>query len=259
MKNSKLNYILLPLVFLFLSSPAFAEEAKNEKWVQISGKWEARKDNKDTFLLEAQGKTKISGYHELLNYNSIVTFDPISSLTSIKFNIEMRKTIGGTSELLTFFAAKNYRKFYAFKFTGDENRITRILFINSDIKDTTKPGNEKWNYAITEIASKDHELEYNTQYKIEIQVKKKQAILFINGKKVMTAEGSGDLSGGKIGFSDRNVMLRISQLSVLDDKTVVFEDSFAEDNIKRYVITAKQMTKSEYEKQEKGKEGKDKK
>jgi len=259
MKNTKLNYLLLFLVFFYLSSPAFSEETKNEKWLQISGKWETRKDNKDTFLLEAQGKTKLYGYNELLDYNSIITFDPITSLTAIKFNIEIRKTtIEGAPELMTFFAAKNYRQFYAFKFIGNENKIIRILFINSGIKDTTKPGNEKWNYEITEMASKDYELEFNKEYNFEIQVSKKRARLFINGKNVMEAEGFYDLSGGKIGFSDRNAMLRISQLSIVNNKTIVFEDSFAEDNIKRYVITAKQLTKAEYEKQEKNKQKKEK-
>ncbi|MCU0846112.1 MAG: hypothetical protein MUC76_14450, partial [Spirochaetes bacterium] len=103
------------------------------------------------------------------------------------------------------------------------------------------------------LATKDIELEYNREYRAEIRVKKNRATLYIDGKKLMEAEAPEDLTSGKIGFSNRNAMLKISDVKVYSGKELVFEDDFSKDSIKRYRVQATTMSKEEYEKRNKAK------
>lgn len=244
-------YILITLVSTLLFTQQYGiSQTPEHNWNTISGKWDARTDNKSSYAIEAGSKTRNWGYSELINYNSLIMLQPLTGYSSIQYSIELLNPTA-TSETMLFFAAGDYRQFYAFKLTGNADKINRLLFISSSIKDTTLPPSAKWNFAITELESKDVEMEYNKEYSVEIRVKKNTAKLYIDGKKVMAADAPDELTGGKIGFSNRNAIVKIASVKVYGGKTVLFEDDFSKDTIKRYRVTATKISKEEYQKQQK--------
>ncbi|HSV97531.1 MAG TPA: hypothetical protein VLM75_11445 [Spirochaetota bacterium] len=182
--------------------------------------------------------------------NSLIANDSLEKISSFQISFEIFNP-DPQSEHSLLFALSDYRVFYAFRFSGDGTRLNKLQFINSTIKDTTLRPAVKWNYTIAEIASRDIELEYNREYRAEIRVKKNRAALYIDGKKLMEAEAPEDLASGKIGFSNRNAILKIADVKVYSGRKLVFEDDFSKDSIKRFRVQATTMPKEEHEKRQK--------
>ncbi len=252
LKNRLLQISIFYLFILLFSYPSFAQE-KKFIWLNITGKWEIRSDNKQFSLVESLRTTRKHDNSELVNYNSIITEDPIPDYSSIQFNFEMGGTPGTQSEMVVFFSAQDFRTYYGFKLKADGTKDAALIFHGSSIRDTTLRPHIKGNFVITDYATKDVPLEFNREYRAEVRVKKNRATLYLDGKKALEAEASEEIAGGKIGFSNRNSALRISDLKVYDGRTLVFQDDFSKDSIKRYQVKATTMSKEEYEKQKKGK------
>lgn len=249
----KYRIIVLAAFFLALFPLGHSYPADGFKWSIISGEWEIRKDNLKSFLISKNVKTRDWGYSELISYNSLVSINPIINYSSFSFSFEIPEAPQGNPDILFFFNALDYRQFHSFKLLKIKNNTYKLSFINCSIKDTTLRPAVKWNYTITELASRDIELEFNREYRAEVRVKKNRATLYLDGRKALEAEAPETLSGGKIGFSNRNAALRIAGLKVYDGRTLVFEDDFSKDSIKRYRVQATTMSKEEYEKRQKGK------
>ena len=250
MKNIIFRFIIGYGITILLFNTIFAND--NLKWSVISGDWGIRKDNVNSVLISKEAKTRDWGYSELINYNSLISLDPMNNYSSLSFSFEIPKS-EGNPDILFFFNSFDYRHFNAFKLLKSKSNSYNLSFINCSIKDTTLRPAVKWNYTITELASKDIPLEFNREYRAEVRVKKNRATLYLDGKKALEAEAPGEIAGGKIGFSNRNSALRISDLKVYDGRTLVFQDDFSKDSIKRYQVKATTMSKEEYEKQKKGK------
>ncbi len=250
--SRKYSIFILFLLLLSFSHISVAQE-KKFNWLNITGSWEIRSDNKRYSLVETKRTTRDYGSSELVNYNSIINQDLLIDYSNIHFRFEMGGTAGTSAEMVVFFAAKDFKSYYGFKIKADGTKDARLIFHGSSIKDTTLRPAVKWNYTITELAAKDIELEYNREYRAEIRVKKNRATLYIDGKKLMEAEAPEDLTSGKIGFSNRNAMLKIADVKVYSGKELVFEDDFSKDSIKRYRVQATTMSKEEYEKRNKAK------
>lgn len=243
MLNRNNIFVSLFLIICILISSHIQAEKKKYRWIKISGKWEIRRDFKESFLIETKAKTRMWGNSELINHNSIISTKPVKDYTSIRLSIEILNPISSPVEDMIFFSAKNLKEFYAFKFSGDENRINRITFINSKIKDTRKRRTEKWNFIITELVSKNHTIKYNTVYRIEIRLQEEDVSLLINEDYIITTYAPDILNEGKIGFSNRNAMLRISDVKVLKGEEIIFKDDFSQDAIRRYKATVKRTKK----------------
>jgi len=249
--------IKIILIVIFVVYGLFAEpnsgkyvypQEKTYKWLSVSGKWETRLDGKTSYLLETKGKYYEAGYSPLNNINSLITESAIPEYTSLTFNLEVLSAIKDPADILVVFAAKDLRQFYAFKFTGTMEKAAMVHFISSKINDTTRPPAQKWNFTVSELASKDFDLEYRKEHTVEIRVKDTKATLYVDDKKILQAEAPEALTGGRIGFSDRNALIKISDVKVYNGRKVVFEDNFAEDSIKRYKVTATRVSKEEMEK-----------
>jgi hypothetical protein len=243
--------LALPLVVLFTIA-AIAQE-KKFTWLNITGRWEIRSDNKRYSLVESLRATRKYDSSELVNYNSIITQEPVSDYSSIHYNFEMGGTPGTPTEMVIFFAAQDFRTYYGFKLKADGTKDATLVFHGSSVRDTTLRPHIKGNFVITDIATKQVPLEFNREYRAEIRIKKNRAILYLDGKKLLEAEAPEALAGGKIGFSNRNAALRIADLKVYNGREIVFEDDFSKDSIKRYRVQATTMSKEEYEKRQKGK------
>ncbi len=239
-------------ILFFTSTSSFAQE-NNFNWLNITGRWETRSDNKQYYLVESKRVTRDYGNNELVNYNSIINEEFLIAYSVIQYKFEIGTRTASPLEMVVFFATKDFRSYYGFKIKDDGGNGLKLNFHRSSIKDTTLRPHIKLNYTITELATKDIELEYNREYRAEIRVKKNRATLYIDGKKLMEAEAPEDLTSGKIGFSNRNAMLKIADVKVYSGKELVFEDDFSKDSIKRYRVQATTMSKEEYEKQQKGK------
>lgn len=251
----KIHSITFSLLFLYLLQIPYhlLAQEKNHNWLNITGNWETRNDNKEYYLLETKRATQKHDHSELVNYNSIITEDPIPAYSLIQFNFEMGGTPGTPSEMVVFFSARDFRTYYGFKLKADGAKDASLVFHGSSVRDTTLRPHIKGNFVITDFAAKDVPLEYNREYRAEVRVKKNRATLYLDGRKALEAEAPEALSGGKIGFSNRNAALRIAGLKVYDGRTLVFEDDFSKDSIKRYRVQATTMSKEEYEKRQKGK------
>ncbi len=233
-------YTLPSILFLFIFClPIILPGQNSFKWKKISGRWEVRKDNKETYLLEKRAKSRMWGDSELINYNSIIKKKPPIDYTSIQFSMRVQSPVKPGVDVMTFFAAKHFREFYAFRFSGDKNELKRVRFIGSTIKDAAKTRSVKWNFIITNIITEECVLEYNKEYKIEIAILEKKAILYIDGKKVVEAESDRNLNNGRFGFSNRNVKLRIDNVKVFNGKEIVFKDDFSKDSIYRKILGGK--------------------
>lgn len=252
MTMKKYGVLLLLVVAAFFVTVPYAQE-KKYNWLNITGKWEIRSDNRRFSLLESLRTTRKYDNSELVNYNSIITEDPIPEFSSIQFSFEMGGTPGTPSEMVVFFSAQDFRTYYGLKLKADGTKDATLVFHGSSVRDTTLRPHIKGNFVITDFATKDVPLEYNREYRAEVRVKKNRAALYLDGKKMLEAEAPEEMTGGKIGFSNRNAALRIAGLKVYDGRTLVFEDDFSKDSIKRYRVQATTMSKEEYEKRNKGK------
>jgi hypothetical protein len=245
MKSSSRIIIWFCLIISLSFSAAFGQDVVY-RWISIAGKWETRKDNKEIFLIESKSKTYNHGYSELINYNSLISQDVIIEPSLIQFSFSMSSP-ANTTEQLFFFNSDDFRSFYAFKLAGDGKKISKISLISSKINDTTLPRAIKNNFTVSEMAAKECSLDYNKDFASEIAInKRKKTLAFkVNGKELLSTNLPNDISSGKIGFSNRNAVLKIAGLKVYSGKKVVFEDDFSTDSIKRLKFTAKKISETE--------------
>jgi len=239
MNNKKYITILILLLSITTAIDSALSE-KNFKWMKISGNWEAVKADDGCFhLTESKAKTYPFGYRELINLNSIITLNPVGQYSKITFTLEAENPVDDPVEMMFFFAAKDFRNFYAFRFRGNSEKLNTLRFIRSKDKDTSLPRKVKWNFIIEEIASKDYALDYRKKHRFEIRFAGRWVQLRINGRKVLSTSTDNPLNSGKIGFSNRNATLKIADLKVYNGRRIVFRDDFSEDTIKRYGVRVK--------------------
>ncbi|MDY6969620.1 MAG: hypothetical protein SVR08_13325 [Spirochaetota bacterium] len=232
-------------LFLAFTFKAYASSgiSKEYKWTKISGRWEKREDKGKYYLIETKAIARKWGNSELINFNSIITKKHTLNITSINLKMRILNPLRNPVEKMIFFSAKNFREFYAFKFVGNKKKIKKIVFINSKIKDSSRRITEKWNFKITEIMSKNYDLEYNKDYNIEIKIEGKKSALIINSGMALYVEAKETMSNGRLGFSIRNALLKIADVRVFSDDKCIFEDNFSEDTIKRYGAKATRINK----------------
>lgn len=231
--KKKLFFLILTIIFF---SSLYSQDIVF-KWKSIAGSWRISTNNEDKYLTENKIRAISWGYNDIINHNSISTQDALENYSSIQLSLELRNK-SDNSEFMIFFALdKQHRGFYAFKYTNDTN--CKITFINSKIKDDKLPPNVKWNFLINSFNSTDFDFEQNKKYKIEIKIVDKKAVLYIDDKKIIESETTDIINSGNIGFSSKNIQPVIREVKVFKDKTIIFEDDFSKDTIKRIVVKGK--------------------
>jgi hypothetical protein len=249
--QSVIGILILIHVFLF-ACPVYSEK-EEYIWTKISGKWGIVEEEKKNYAAETRAIPNVWNYNELLNYNSIASINTIENYSSINFSIISVSPKAYPVELILFFSLKKYDKdpykdFYAFKVKGDEKGFNKIIFISSEVKDKTKPQNEKNNFIVKELSFIETSLEYNKEYRVEIKFKKNKAMLLFDGKKLFEASAAESLTSGLIGFGGRGSELKLSDVRVYSGRKIVLQDDFSKDTIKIPKIIFKKVSKEEYEK-----------
>ncbi len=238
-------FFAVAFILQVLSFNALAKE-KIFKWRKISGNWAIQKScNGSHFLVERKGKTRQWGYSELINNNSIIAAKPLSGYTRIAFSIEIAEPMDNPVQILAFFAARDFRYFHAFRFSGSMEGIERVSLISSREKNPKLPRSVKWNFIIEENMTRDYLLEYKRNYRIDIRFNKNRVLLYIDKKRIASFISEEPLNSGRFGFSNRNASLRISDVKVYSGSRIIFEDDFSEDTIKRYGVRVKRVKKKE--------------
>ena len=217
----------------------FADDAEQvQKWQQISGNWSIRLDGGESCLIEPGSRPYNWGMSELINQNSVITlasFEQTKLVYTLQLNNDKKDP---AASALLFFGAQNYRTFYAFRFTGGVDCIKKVSLISCAIKDTTLPPSARGNFLITELGTADIQFDYAKRADCEIRINGKEVALFIDGKKVITAETPEAVKNGSIGFSAKGMAIRISHVKAYAKSSTVFEDDFSSDSIKKAVIKA---------------------
>jgi hypothetical protein len=227
--------IISAFIISFIVISAAAQE-ENFKWKSISGKWRTYSDDSGTYLVETKIKTVEWGNSELINYNSIITTQPFEGITSLKISMRILNSVKPEVALMIFLKAENFRDFFAFRLTGTDGTLSRAQFISSKIKDPLKPPAEKWNYVITELGNSKCKIINDKDFKAEILIKGGNAVLFIDGEKILEGKADSNFGAGKFGFSCKNAALRLDDVKAYKDKDIIFEDDFSKDSMQRIVV-----------------------
>ncbi len=236
-------YLLLCMItFSFcvnLHANTVAEELSVEHvWRQINGKWEIKKGEKNSYIIDNKVKSYRWGYNELINHNTIITLEPLETYSSINYNIIFSSPLKNDIRYMSTFSIKEDRVFYAFRFTGDEKSINKIEFIQSIVKDPEKKKSVKWNFDILSLKSIDYTLNFNTEYNVEIKIARKRTTLLLNRKPVMTVEiPASEVNSGQFGFSSLHFKPMIWDINVFDGRKKVFSEDFSTDRVRRVRVT----------------------
>jgi hypothetical protein len=226
--------LFLLIFFAFEGMNVFADDLL---WRLVSGNWLISTDAQQLYDIEK--KTDQSGLSELNNNNTLIMMNIAKGITSIQTNIEIYNP-SGTNSAFVFISPGSYRIFTGFRFSG-ENKISKIEVIRSDILDTTLSPRMSNNYTVTVIKDAAVEIDYGKKIPVEIKIDKKKIALYIDNRKILDYESDRDLSNGYLGYGHKNNLIKVYSSKILSGKTVVFEDTFVKDRIKRYTVQAKKV------------------
>ena len=229
------NYFIF-FIILLVTIPLFSQE-KNHNWQRVSGKWEVRSSK----VFETRGGGLDWNYYELLNFNTLLSLKDFNNYTSINYTINVTKRIKSPTEIMFPFAVTSESGFYhmyAFKITGDFWNMDNVSFIHSDRLDKTKPFATKNNSFVNTLASAKCKIKYNNVYNYRVAFEGENAVLYIDGKRILSAPFPEKNRNGRIGISSRNVLLAVDKIEIKTGDQTVFVDDFNEDSIYVRVLRA---------------------
>ncbi len=229
------------IIFLVLINPAYNQE-KHHKWQRFSGNWNISDSNAS----ELNGWTLVWNYYELLDYNTIITLQPLINFNSIDVSAAINKRVKSPSEFMISFAVTSesqswFYHMYGFKFTGGLWGMDKVSFIYSDRLDKTKPFDAKNNFFVKELASADCKIKHDKIYNFHIAFEGENVVLFINDEKILSAPFPDKKYDGRIAVSARNVKIAVDKVTAKQNDKLIFEDDFNEDSIFVKVIKVKKV------------------
>ncbi len=204
-------------------------------WRQISGNWEILEETNQ--LIEKQGKTISWGYSELINNNSIETINELGAFTNATFNIEFNAPVHDQGFFLFFWGMLKQMEFSAIRFSAEGNKIRSIEYIESEFINKAIKGLSKWNFSVTVIESREVEMLPNRKYKCDLLFKNNNVSVLIDNKKVLSCTLRKNVTLGKVGFSNRNLIPAINEIKITDARKIIFQDHFINDSIKRIGVS----------------------
>jgi len=219
------------IILLFFINPAYTQEAQH-KWQRYSGKWNVS----DSKASEINGWTLVWNFYELLDYNTIISLNPVTGYHSIDVTAEVTERLKTPSEFMISFAVTSesqswFYHMYAFKFTGGFWGINNVSLIHSDRSDKSKSFDSKSNFFKEELASAEYRMKYNKMYYYRIIFEGTNVSLYINGEKVLSSPFPEKSHDGRIAISARNAKISVDKVEVKQGNKIVFEDDFTADSI----------------------------
>jgi len=226
----------------------------NAKWLWMGGTW----DIKDGRATEIRGAPVIWNYHELMNYNSLVSLpekneSPFTEMSS-KFSLSNAKS--NVVEVILAFALQspNYRDFFAVKFSLAKDGVQTISLLRSRLLDETLPSTVKKNYAIETLFTADCAIEFNKDYEVRIvkssgawhETLKKNCdaiTLYVDSKKIFDAKLPAYDVRGDFAIGARGASISIDYVTVKNRNAVVFTDDFSKNSIFIQTIKATEVRK----------------
>ncbi len=221
---------------MVISAILFAQS--NSKWQRLSGQWEVL----NSAAFQSQPKSILWNYYDILNYNTIVTTDPLKPYDSIEVLALLTERHESPAQFMISFAVTSesqswFYHSYSFKFTGGYWGINKVDFNCSERVDKTKPLNTKKNIFVKELASADCKVKYDKMSHYRIAFQESNVVLFINNEKILTAPFPEKNHDGRIAVSSLNVKLALDKVEAKQGEKTVFLDDFNEDSI--FVKTVK--------------------
>jgi hypothetical protein len=227
--------LIILYIVVFTSASLFA--AENYLWLLIEGNWIVSDESRT--LYDIISKTKNNRLSELNDNNSIIMTNTVKGITSIQTEFEIYNPTSVNSAFV-FLSPKSFRTFFGVRFSG-EKKISKVELIRSEINDTTLAPSARDNYTVTVIKDAAVEIDYGKKIPVEIKIDKKKIALYIDNRKIFDYESDRDLSNGYLGYAHKNNLFKVYSSKILSGKTVVFEDTFVKDRIKRYTVQAKKV------------------
>ncbi len=236
--QSKIIIYILSILVLITAGVKQSPADDIYKWQRFSGNWSI----KNSYLHELRAWASPWHFYELLNYNTVTSKKKLENYNLLEFSftvnkpgIEIKTRDKVPEFMVSFNITSPYKNWnfhlYGIRFTGDRDEINTINLIHSDRIDKTKKYATKNNTFVKVLTSKNVKLEYGKEYKVKIQLAGNNAILSIDGKKILSDTMPEKENGGKIAFSSKNLLLKIGDVKVYNNKEIVFEDDFTKDTI----------------------------
>jgi len=226
------KYLLALIVIFPVFTYASDTPTEKTKWQKLLGQWSIVNSQ----AVENRAWAAPWEYYELLKYNTIITYKAPSDFNNITVKASTFDRFKTPSEFMISFAITSERAswfyhMYAFKITGGFWGMDKVTFIKSDRLDKSKPFNAKNNSFVKEIASADCSVKYDKTHEYSIKFEGHDAVLYINGKKILSVRFPEKSHKGRIAISSKNVKVSVDSVEVKKNKKTVFEDDFNEDSI----------------------------
>lgn len=218
--------------FIIISCGVLHTQEMQHKWRLFSGKWVVS----DSIATETNARAMFWDSYELLNYNTIISINPVENFTSLSVTAAISDHMKSPAEALIAFAVTSedrqwYYHMYAFRLTGGFWGINRASLIYSDRADRSKPMNAKKNTFINELVSSKCSLKYGRMYNFVAAFEGNDVALYIDGEKVLSAPFPEKSHSGRIALSDRYARISVDRVEVKQGDKILFEDDFNEDSI----------------------------
>lgn len=238
----KTVFITILITVLTIQLNLFPEEPQN-KWNWFNGEWVVENSQ----IVEKRGWVSPWNYYALVDFNSIISISPLENYSTIEFTLTAlnrhpdntprgKRELTDNCEFMASFAVTSvkdewYYHLYGIKISGDKKDLNTVTLVYSDITDRTKKLSEKNNYFMKELASGKFPMGYDREYRVKIEIIKEKITFFLDGKPVLKGSLPAPGHDGRIGFSSRNLYVKIGNVKVSNNKGIIFQDSFDRDSL----------------------------
>jgi len=233
------------------NSSAPVTEQADAKWIRMGGMWNI----KDGRAVESRGAPVIWDYHELMNYNSLVSLPDKneSSFTEMSAKFSLSSVKSNVVEAILAFAMQSpymryYYNFFAVRFSLSRDGVQTVSLVRSKRLDDTLPYNVKKNYTIETLFIADCSIEFDRDCEVKIvkssgawheifREKCDTVTLYIDGKKIFDAKLPAYDVKGNFAIGARGACISVDYVTVKNKNAVIFTDDFSENSI--YAPTVK--------------------
>jgi hypothetical protein len=236
------------LIFPAVQAQSLPVKEFEQKWLRMGGTWNVANGR----AFESRGRSSFWDYHELMNFNGLVTDKLESDFTEITSKISLSDVKVTPVEMMLAFDLQSpemyyFYHFFAVKFIGDKDSIKTVSIIRSDRIDDTLPVRTKKNYKIETLYEQPCELEFGHDYDIKVAKTTGKTgdllTLYIDGKKIFAEKLPLTGIKGKFALSARGASLSIDYVIIKNRAAVIFTDDFSENSIFVPTVKAQKVEK----------------